>query len=101
MRFLLKFAWQDLRGSGQSLWILCACLILGVTLIAATGGLYQQISDGLQSDSRKLSGGDLQVESRARLPVEAIKWMSTQGQVSLRPVCLSLSLYSCSLKWTP
>ena len=83
MRFLLKFAWQDLRGSGQSLWILCACLVLGVTLVAATGGLYQQISDGLQSDSRKLSGGDLQVESRARLPVEAINWMSAQGQVSL------------------
>ncbi|XOV82404.1 MAG: ABC transporter permease [bacterium] len=83
MRFLLKFAWQDLRGSGQSLWILCACLVLGVTLVAATGGLYQQISEGLQSDSRKLSGGDLQVESRAPLPPEAIDWMAARGEVSL------------------
>lgn len=83
MRFLLKLAWQDLRGSGQALWVLCACLILGVTLVAATGGLYQQIRIGLQSDSRALSGGDLQVESRARLPDQAIDWMRATGEVSL------------------
>ena len=39
MPFLLRLAWHDLRGSGQSLWVLCACLVLGVTLVAATGGL--------------------------------------------------------------
>ena len=83
MRFLLKLAWQDLRGSGQSLWVLCACLVLGVTLVAATGGLYQQIREGLQADSRKLSGGDLQVDSRSRLPSEAVDWMTERGQVSL------------------
>lgn len=83
MRFLLKLAWQDLRGSGQSLWVLCACLVLGVTLVAATAGLYQQILEGLQADSRKLSGGDLQVNARARLPAEAISWMEARGQVSL------------------
>ncbi|MEQ8859189.1 MAG: FtsX-like permease family protein [Pseudomonadales bacterium] len=83
MRFLLKLAWQDLRGSGQSLWVLCACLVLGVTLVAATGGLYQQIREGLQADSRKLSGGDLQVDARARLPSEAVDWMAARGQVSL------------------
>jgi len=83
MRFLLKLAWQDLRGSGQSLWVLCACLVLGVTLVAATGGLYQQVWQGLQSDSRQISGGDLQVESRSRLPAEAISWMAARGQVSL------------------
>lgn len=83
MRFLFKLAWQDLRGSGQSLWVLCACLVLGVTLVAATGGLYQQVWQGLQADSRQISGGDLQVESRSRLPVEAIEWMQARGQVSL------------------
>ena len=83
MRFLLKLAWQDLRGSGQSLWVLCACLVLGVTLVAATGGLYQQVWAGLQADSRKVSGGDLQVESRSRLPTEAVSWMEARGQVSL------------------
>jgi len=83
MQFLIKLAWQDLRGSGQSLWVLCACLVLGVTLVSATGGLYQQIRAGLQSDSRKLAGGDLQVEARSRLPEEAINWMRESGKVSL------------------
>ncbi len=83
MRFLLKLAWQDLRGSGQSLWVLCACLLLGVTLVAATAGLYQQVWSGLEADSRKYSGGDLQVESRARLPEPALGWMRERGDVSL------------------
>jgi|TARA_B100001964_G_scaffold148966_1_gene164149 putative ABC transport system permease protein len=83
MPFLLKFAWQDLRGSGHFLWVLCACLVLGVTLVAATGGLYQQIHEGLQSDSRKLAGGDLQVDVREKLPADAIAWMQARGQVSL------------------
>ena len=83
MRFLLKFAWQDLRGSGRSLWVLCACLVLGVTLVAATGGLYQQVWEGLQADSREISGGDLQVESRSPLPAAAVSWMAQRGDVSL------------------
>lgn len=83
MRFLLKLAWQDLRGSGQALWVLCACLVLGVTLVAATGGLYQQVWQGLQADSRQINGGDLRVDSRSRLPAEAIEWMQARGQASL------------------
>ena len=83
MHFLLRLAWQDLRGSGQSLWVLCACLVLGVTLVAATGGLYQQVWQGLQADSREISGGDLQVDARSRLPADAIRWMAARGQVSL------------------
>ncbi len=83
MPFLLKLAWQDLRGSGQSLWVLCACLVLGVTLVAATGGLYQQVWEGLQTDSLKYSGGDLKVHARSRLPREAIDWMEARGDLSL------------------
>ena len=83
MPFLIRFAWQDLRGSGHSLWVLCACLLLGVTLVAATGGLYQQVLYGLQADSRLLNGGDLRVQARSQLPSEATDWMSEHGQVSL------------------
>ena len=83
MRALFKLAWQDLRGSGHSLWVLCACLALGVTLIAATGGLYRQVSEGLLADSRELSGGDLQVHARAPLPEPVLQWMNATGIVSL------------------
>ena len=49
--FVPGFAWRDLRGSGHSLWLFCTCLALGVTLVAATGGLYQQVSHALLSDT--------------------------------------------------
>lgn len=82
MRMLFRLAWRDLRGSGRTLWVLCACLALGVTLIAASGGLYRQVSAGLLADTRTLFGGDLEVRSRAPLPDAVLDWMHARGQVS-------------------
>ena len=83
MRFLLDIAWQDLRASGRSLWVFCACLFLGVTLVAATGGLHQLISQGLLADTRALLGGDLEVDSNAPLPAEVLDWTRGRGEVVL------------------
>lgn len=81
-RFLLSLAWRDLSASGHALWVFCACLALGVALIAATGGLYRQVSDGLLADTRALAGGDLEVSAREPLPAAAVEWMSATGIVS-------------------
>ncbi len=83
MRFLLELAWRDLRASGRTLWVFCACLMLGVSLIAATGGLYRQVTGGLLADTRALFGGDVEVSARAPLPPEAVDWMRADGRVSL------------------
>jgi putative ABC transport system permease protein len=83
LKFVLGFAWRDLRGSGHTLWLFCTCLALGVTLVAATGALYQQVSHALLSDTRALMGGDLQVDARAPLPDKALRWMRDHGHVSL------------------
>jgi putative ABC transport system permease protein len=83
MRYLVKLAWQDLSASGHTLWVFCVCLALGVTLVAATGGLYRQVSDGLLTDTRELTGGDLEVDARSPLPEEAMSWMQQTGEVSL------------------
>lgn len=83
MRFLLDIAWQDLRASGRSLWVFCACLFLGVALVAATGGLHRLISQGLLADTRALLGGDLEVDSNAPLPGEVLDWMRGRGEVVL------------------
>ena len=53
---MFSLAWRDLRGSGRSLWVFCACLLLGVTLIAASGGLFQQVRNSLLADTRALFG---------------------------------------------
>ena len=83
MRFLVDLAWRDLRGSGRSLWIFCACLMLGVSLVAATGGLYRMINSGLLSDTRALLGGDVEVESKQPLPDDTLAWMNERGTVTL------------------
>jgi putative ABC transport system permease protein len=82
-RFILSIAWRDLRASGRHLWVFWACLMLGVTLIAAGGGLFRQVSEGLLADTRALFGGDLEVEQRTPLAAEVLAWMRQRGEVSL------------------
>lgn len=80
MRFLLSLAWRDLRASGRSLWIFVACLVLGVSLVAAGGGLYRQVADALRADARLLFGGDVEVEYQQPLAPEVLAWMGAPDQ---------------------
>jgi putative ABC transport system permease protein len=82
MPFLLDLAWRDLRASGRRLWIFVACLVLGVSLVAAGGGLYRQVADALRDDARLIFGGDVEIEAPAPLPAEALAWMAQRGTVS-------------------
>ena len=82
MRFLLDLAGRDLRASGRRLWIFVACLMLGVSLVTAGGGLYRQVADALRHDATLLFGGDVEVETARPLPAEALSWMQQRGAVS-------------------
>ena len=82
MPFLLDLAWRDLRASGRRLWIFVACLVLGVSLVAAGGGLYRQVADALANDARQIFGGDVEIEAPAPLPVDTLDWMQQRGTVS-------------------
>ncbi len=83
MFFLVKLAWQDLRGSGRSLWVFCACLMLGVALVAATGGLYRIVNASMLADTRALLGGDVEVDTNEPLPETTLQWMRDNGTVTL------------------
>ncbi len=83
MPFLINLAWRDLKSSGRSLWIFCACLVLGVTLVSASSGLYQLINIGLLADTRAYMGGDVEVDSKQPLPEYVIDWMNQNGDVSM------------------
>ena len=83
MRFLLSLAWRDLRVGGRSLWVFCACVVLGVALVAAGGGLFRQVGDSLQADARALFGGDLEVQHDQPLGEAELAWLRTRGTVSL------------------
>ncbi len=82
MRFLLDIAWRDLRAGGRPLWVFAACLMLGVALVAAGGGLYRQVSASMQADVRALFGGDIEVEHRQPLEPQVLDWMGQRGEVS-------------------
>ncbi len=83
MRFLLELAWRELRVNGRSLWVFCACLMLGVILVAAAGGLYRVVSSALLADTRMLLGGDLEIDSNAPLESAALEWIEQRGDLSL------------------
>jgi len=78
-----RFILRDLRGSGRALWVFCACLMLGVTLIAASGGLLRQVQNGLLGDTRALFGGDVEISQRSPLQAEELNWLREHGEVSL------------------
>lgn len=82
MPFLLDLAWRDLRSSGRRLWIFVACLVLGVSLVAAGGGLYRQVADALANDARQIFGGDVEIEAPAPLPADTLDWMQQRATVS-------------------
>ncbi|MEF7613235.1 FtsX-like permease family protein [Aquincola sp. MAHUQ-54] len=82
MRWLFSLAWRDLRASGRTLWVFCACLALGVALVAAGGGLYGQVAGALQADARALFGGDVEVRQGQPLAPPVLDWMAARGEVS-------------------
>jgi len=80
---MLEFAWRDLRHGGRSLWVFCACLVLGVALIAASGGLHRQLGRALVDDARALFGGDLELRTDRTLAPEEADWIRARGAMSL------------------
>lgn len=82
MRLLLELAWRELRHGGRPLWVFAACLVLGVALVAAGGGLYRQVAGSLQADMRALFGGDLEVRHTQPLDEAQVAWMRERGTVS-------------------
>ncbi len=80
--FLLELAWRDLRHGSRHLRIFAACLLLGVALVAAGGGLYQQVQAALQTQARALFGGDVEVQAPRPLPAAAQAWLQARGPVS-------------------
>lgn len=83
MRFLLDLAWRDLRAGGRPLVVFAACLLLGVALVAAGGGLYRQVAGSLQNDLRAMFGGDVEVRTTKPLDAATQAWMRERGTVSL------------------
>ena len=81
--WMLKFAITDLRSRISALKVFLACLILGVTLVAATASLYRVIEQSLLADTRMLLGGDVELDASEPLPDDVIDWVERTGTLSL------------------
>jgi putative ABC transport system permease protein len=81
--WMLRFAIADLRTRISALRVFLACLILGVTLVAATASLYRVVEHSLLADTRALLGGDVELESGEPLPDEVLDWIRATGSISL------------------
>lgn len=81
--WMLRFALSDLRSRISVLKIFLACLILGVTLVAATASLYRVIEQSLLSDTRALLGGDVELDAKQPLPADVLEWIRASGRLSL------------------
>lgn len=81
--WILKFAVSDLRSRLSALKVFLACLILGVTLVAATASLYRVIEQSLLADTRALLGGDVELDASEPLPDAVLEWIQASGRLSL------------------
>ena len=80
MRLALRLARRELRGGVRGLWIVLACLALGVAAIAAVGTLREGIGRSLAADGRRILGGDLEVQSGGEPLPDALRdWLGRRG----------------------
>ena len=78
------FMLRDLRRASKirSLWVFCACLILGIALIAVCGSLLQIVRDGFAAQERMLFGGDVKISQRRDISDRQQQWLDEHASVS-------------------
>ncbi len=79
----LRLALRELRGGLSGFRIFMACLILGVTAIAAVGSLTRAIQEGMEREGQSILGGDLEIEIfQAQIAAEPRAWLNERGTLS-------------------
>ena len=81
--YALRLARRELRGGIRGLRVFLACLVLGVTAIAAIGSLAASVTAGIKGDARELLGGDAEARLAYRPADDAErKFLAQSGTVS-------------------
>ncbi len=75
-----RLAWRELRAGIRGFRVFIACLVLGVTAIAAVGSVSQGIIAGIHGDARKLLGGDFDLRLNHReATAEQRAWLAANA----------------------
>jgi putative ABC transport system permease protein len=80
---LLTLALRDLRGGLKRMRVFIACLAMGVAIMATIGSITAAVKAGIEKDSRKLLGGDVEI-SQVHMPLanEILEPIQKQNRVS-------------------
>jgi len=81
--YSLRLARRELRGGVRGLGVFLACLVLGVTAIAAIGSIAASVTTGIKADAKDLLGGDVEARLAYR-PADAAarEFLTQNGAVS-------------------
>ena len=80
MRLAFRLARREMRGGARGLFIVLACLALGVAAIAAVGTLREGVARGLSADGSRILVGDIEVQGGAQpLPDTLRDWLRGRG----------------------
>lgn len=80
----LRIALRLLRGGLRELRLFLACLVMGVTVIAAVGILAGRVEAGIRTEARTLLGGDVEVSiANGDATYDQRDFMRQYGKVSL------------------
>lgn len=80
----LRLALRELRGGLSGFRIFMACLILGVTAIAAIGSLTRAITEGMEREGQSILGGDMEINIFQRQAgPELLEWVDGKGTLSV------------------
>jgi putative ABC transport system permease protein len=81
--YALRLARRELRGGFGGFRVFLACLVLGVSAIAAIGSLSAAVESGIRVDARTLLGGDVSARLAYRAASEAERqFLAASGTVS-------------------
>ena len=95
MMLAFRLARRELRGGVRVLRGVVICLALGVAVIAAVGSLRTSVDAGMRNDSRRILGGDLEVDGGSEPLSDAIRdWIrqraaATSGITQMRSILIA------------
>ncbi len=86
LRLYARLAWWLLRGQGAKVWILLACVALGVAGRVCVGTFMARFGEALARESRSMLGGDLELSANHPFTVEELAAVDTALPAGARRV---------------
>lgn len=79
LRWIVRQAWRDSRGSRRSLLLFMLCTVAGLAALTAIRGFRDSLSAAVDAEARALLGADLELRMNREFPAEVDAWVAGQG----------------------